>query len=186
MNEKQYLESLLESDQLQIINGTAYFNDEPLHDPTPAESMVPNEYGFFGSFDEFYCRQNVWVNEAIEDAADSDDPHMREAAEVIGNLRIMFFDTREQLDNAPDEIRAIYRMNSQNRLNRGAFLPLIDADGVPIEGRFWPMIGNYAVPGATTRRGLESNLKMKIDFMLRNQRDLIAGGGGTLADRSGR
>lgn len=186
MNEKQYLESLLESDQLQIINGTAYFNNEPLHDPTPAESDTPNEFGFLVISMSITAGRTYGLTKPLRTRPAQTTHTCEKPQRWSETWESCSLIQREQLDNAPDEIRAIYRMNSQNRLNRGAFLPLLDADGVPIEGRYWPMIGNYAVPGATTRRGLERNLKMKIDFMLRNQRDLIAGGGGTLADRSGR
>lgn len=181
---KEIIKAMLESDQLQIINNTAYWEGEPVTDPTPSESMKPNEFGMFGNFDSHYCRQNYWINEEIENYANSGDPDKEEAArrhEGYGN--IMFFDTREQLRSAPEDIQAIFWKNQAGRsgiTSRNPVMPLVDAAGVNIPGCYWPMIGNYSVPGATTRRGLERYIRYSIKNMLRNEYDRIKAGDGKL------
>lgn len=181
---KEIIAAALESDQLEVINGTVYWQGEPVQDPTPAESMVPNEFGMFGRFDEHYCRNNYWINDEVEKYANSGDADKEEAARRLAPYgRIMFFDTKEQLENAPDEIKAIYKKNRKGRsghITGSPIVPLVDAEGVDIPGCYWPMIGNYSIPGATTRRGLERYIRYSIKNMLRNEYDRIKAGDGKL------
>ncbi len=179
MSEKEYIEALLESDQLEVINGDLFYNGERLTDPTPKETMVPNEFGMFGNFDEYYCRENFWINEEIEKYANSGDPERIEAARRMPR-RIMFFDTREQLDNAPREIQNIFWANHYNTTHMGSYTKLLDANLSPIQDRYWPRIGAYNIPGFTTRRGLERIMRRKILFMLNDEYTRINAGDGKL------
>ena len=181
---KDFIAAALESDQLQVINGVVYWEGEPVQDPTPAESMVPNEFGMFGKFDKHYCRNNYWINDEVEKYANSGDADKEEAARRLAPYgRIMFFDTKEQLEEAPDEIRAIFWKNTRSQFshnNRNPIRPLVDAEGVIIPGCYWPMIGNYGIPGATTRRRLETYVRYSIKNMLRNEYERIKAGDGKL------
>lgn len=178
-----YVNFLIKENRLEFTGELTVDGVEIKEDKEPIEfENQPNEFGFYGTPDQYGCRPNSFIDEVVAKWSRSSDPFERNAA-ALAPKRFLFFDSVEHLESDETLKKMLYVNHNKAFMvyrDHNRIAPLVDVSGVEIKNRHFINFGNYNLPGwDDEQKRIEqvSMVPMFIEFWLRDKKRYLMFGG---------